>query len=255
MTRRESVQVLRAGPALIVGLPGEAVDVDRLMAHLGARAVEGGVHVADHDAEGLLWIGPGAAGEAWFFEAGGTETVLSGEPGRELFRQMAARGGTVSVHPGAVPVAQARAPDVPATPVTPEPAGAEQRRPQSRRSEPARRPEPVRREVPAPDVDAVDDPAPQPWPAILEVVADRVARHRGQRLAARFIAALEAALAPYGGRVDGGRIDVPPLPRSTWRVIVETACATVVAVAGRAFVDRTIAAAERDIMRRQGDRR
>jgi len=39
----------------------------------------------------------------------------------------------------------------------------------------------------------------------------------------------------------------PELSESTWRIVVEAACAPITAVAGRAFVDRTIAAADRDV--------
>ena len=86
----------------------------------------------------------------------------------------------------------------------------------------------------------------RPWPRTMEGVAERVARHRGQRLAQRFTSTLAAALAPHGGRVDGSRVYAPPISEAAWRVIVETACEPIIAVAGRAFVDRTIAAAERD---------
>ncbi|MGH7186129.1 MAG: hypothetical protein ACREIB_07635 [Pseudomonadota bacterium] len=96
------------------------------------------------------------------------------------------------------------------------------------------------------------DPVPpieastRPWPRIMEGVAERVARHRGQRLAQRFTSTLAAAIAQYGGRVEGDRVYAPPIPEATWRLIVEAACESITAVAGRAFVDRTIAAAERD---------
>jgi hypothetical protein len=101
-----------------------------------------------------------------------------------------------------------------------------------------------------PPTHTVDAPT-HPWPAILTEIASRVARHRGQRLAARFLDALAHTLAADGGEVHGERITAPPLPESTWRVIVEAACAPVIAVAGRAFIDRTITAAERAALARE----
>jgi len=52
----------------------------------------------------------------------------------------------------------------------------------------------------------------------------------------------------HGGRIEGDEIIAPPLSESTWRAVVEAGCAPIVAVAGRAFVDRTIAAAERAVI-------
>jgi hypothetical protein len=92
------------------------------------------------------------------------------------------------------------------------------------------------------------EPPSHPWPAILAEMAARVVRHRGPKLAAQFAAALGKTLADHGGRIDGDEIFAPPLPESTWRAIVEAGCAPIVAVAGRAFVDRTIAAAERAVL-------
>jgi hypothetical protein len=94
---------------------------------------------------------------------------------------------------------------------------------------------------------SIPEPPSHPWAAILEDVAERVDRHRGPKLAARFAAALDAALAAHGGRLEGGRIVAPELSESTWRIVVEAACAPITAVAGRAFVDRTIAAADREV--------
>jgi hypothetical protein len=98
------------------------------------------------------------------------------------------------------------------------------------------------------------EPPARPWPAILSDVATRVVRHRGAKLAAQFTAALGRALEEHGGRIDGDRIVAPPLPESTWRGIVEAGCAPITAVAGRAFVDRTIAAAERAVLDADGSR-
>ncbi|MGH2375912.1 MAG: hypothetical protein ACRDIC_20880 [bacterium] len=239
MSRRATLDALRAGPALVSNLPVEVVDLDRLIAHLIARGFDGGVHIAGTGVEGLLWVYDGAPREVWIFEAGGIEAILQGEPGRDIVRQIATKGGAVSVHPGTAP------PHVPSP--TPEPAA-------PARSEPAAPYAVVGStgsttppaEV-APQIPPEEDPSPLPWPAILEEVADRVARHRGPRLAARFMSAVGSALGPYGGRVANGRIIAPPLARSTWRIVVETACGPVVAIAGRAFVDRTIAAAERHV--------
>jgi hypothetical protein len=91
------------------------------------------------------------------------------------------------------------------------------------------------------------EPPARPWPAILSDFAARVVRHRGPKLAAKFTTALEHALEPHGGRIEGTRVVAPPLSESTWREVVEAGCAPVTAVAGRAFVDRTIAAAERAV--------
>ncbi len=256
MSRRAAFETLRAGPALVSSLPAEVVDIDRLVAHLVARGFGGGVHVAGGAADGLLWIYEGGPQEAWSFEAGGTEAVLLGEPGRDLIRQIAAQGARVSVFVGApppvpAPTAWENPAPAPREPAPLEPASSTPApdMPAPSRTEPPRA---VKSHASGPGVGTSDEPSPHPWPAILEDVAERVARHRGQRLASRFTTALEAALAPYGGRVANGRISAPPLDRSTWRVVVETACAPVVAIAGRAFVDRTIAAAERHITAGRG---
>jgi hypothetical protein len=305
MTLRESLETLRAGPALVAGLPGDEVDVERLIAHLVAYGFTGGVHLTDHETESLLWVHDGAPQDVWFFEAGGSEAALAGVLGHDLFHQMAARGGTVSVfvghppQPAAAPIAdEPAAPAVeplpqetsapapaapPATPVAPPAAESRPtverpaadvavRAPEPRPTaepvhtppeavrtspEPARTsPEPVRTAAPPPvevaaaaprTEPAIPEPPSHPWAAILEDVAERVARHRGPKLAARFMTALESALAAQGGRLEGGRIVAPGLSESTWRIVVEAACAPITAIAGRAFVDRTIAAAEREV--------
>lgn len=109
---------------------------------------------------------------------------------------------------------------------------------------------------PAPDAqDAVTaEPTQRPWPAILSDVMTRVVRHRGPRLAALFAAALSEALARHSGSIDGDRVSAPPLPESTWRAIIEEGCAPIVTIAGRAFTDRTIAAAERTALEADVDR-
>jgi hypothetical protein len=301
MTLRESLETLRAGPALMAGLPGDEVDVERLIAHLVAYGFSGGVHLTDHETESLLWVHDGAPQDVWFFEAGGSEAALAGVLGHDLFHQMAARGGMVSVfvghppQPAAAPVAdepvapaaeashETSAPAAatvtpPAAPVAPpvveshpgrdlpaDDVEARAHEPPRTAPEPPRAapepirvaPESVRAAAPPPPVDAVaaaprteptiPEPPSHPWAAILEDVAERVARHRGPKLAARFMAALESALAAQGGRIEGGRIVAPGLPESTWRIVVEAACAPITAIAGRAFVDRTIAAAEREV--------
>lgn len=267
MSRRAALDALRAGPALVANLPVDVVDLDRLIAHLVARGFGGGVFIAGTGVEGLLWLYDGAPREAWIFEAGGMEAVLQGEPGRDIVRQIATKGGAVSVHPGSAPAAPAPSGQEAQEPVRvepaspPEPASAripiaesapEPTRPEPAGSHPAAAPTPRPSAVP-PQTPPEEDPSPLPWPAILEEVAERVARHRGPRLAARFMSAVGSALAPYGGRIANGRIIAPPLARSTWRIVVETACAPVVAIAGRAFVDRTIAAAERHITGRTKD--
>ena len=300
MTLRESLGTLRAGPALMAGLPGDEVDVERLVAHLVTYGFAGGVHVSDHETESLLWVHDGAPRDVWFFEAGGSEAALTGVLGHDLFHQMAARGGVVSVFVGhppqsavmpaahtasddgdalttepavALPTAAApvvvppsvpEPPPVPEVVRAPEPRRAEPEPPRPRRAapEPSRAaPEPPRHATP-PEPQPVDtlvqtaaprteptipEPPSHPWAAILEDVAERVARHRGPKLAARFMAALESALAAQGGRIEGGRIVAPGLSESTWRIVVEAACAPITAIAGRAFVDRTIAAAEREV--------
>ncbi|HET8678652.1 MAG TPA: hypothetical protein VFM39_00925 [bacterium] len=267
MSRRATLEALRAGPALVSNLPVEVVDLDRLIAHLVARGFDGGVHIAGTDVEGLLWVYDGAPREVWIFEAGGIEAILQGEPGRDIVRQIATKGGAVSVHPGTapphVPLPELVVPDVeaPHAVAEPRPEPPYVPRPAPEPAPPAR-PEPAApyavvgstgSRTPTPPAEVVpqtppeEDPSPLPWPEILEEVAERVARHRGPRLAARFMSAVASALAPYGGRVANGRIIAPTLARSTWRIVVETACGPVVAIAGRAFVDRTIAAAERHV--------
>ncbi|MGQ0550022.1 MAG: hypothetical protein ACT4PY_10200 [Armatimonadota bacterium] len=241
MSRRAALEALRAGPALVANLPVDVVDLDRLVAHLVARGFDGGVHIAGTGVEGLLWVYDGAPREAWIFEAGGIEAVLQGEPGRDIVRQIATKGGAVSVHPGSPPAPAMPAP-VPEPPREPARPAAVESRAASHAAVSAMQPPGDVSQIPP-----EEDPSPLPWPAILEEVAERVARHRGPRLAARFMNAVGSALAPYGGRVAGGRIVAPPLARSTWRIVVETACGPVVAIAGRAFVDRTIAAAERHV--------
>jgi hypothetical protein len=262
MTLRESLDALREGPVLVADLPGDEVDVERLVSHLVAHGFSGGVHLADRDTESLLWISDGAPRDVWFFESGGSEAALSGVLGHDVFHQMAARGGTVSVliseppRPVAMPptpvldpppiseTIQGPAP-VPQSVAAPEPAKAA--------PTPVREPQRVE-EVPdraaaaSPRVEpSIPEPPSHPWAAILEDVAERVARHRGPKLAARFTAALDAALAAHGGRLEGGRVVAPELSESTWRIVVEAACAPITAVAGRAFVDRTIAAADREV--------
>ncbi len=88
------------------------------------------------------------------------------------------------------------------------------------------------------------EPPSRPWALILPEVLATVEKRRGARLAGRFRSALSKALADFGGRLQGERILAPPLPESMWRVAVEAACAPVVAVAGRNFVDMAIAEAE-----------
>ncbi len=311
-SRRETFETIRAGPALFAGLPGDEVDIDRLMAHLAARGFEGGVCVSDGAGDGVLWIHKGEVDEAWFFDASGHEAVLPGVYGHDLLRDIAARGGVVGVVAGAPdaapPVTLPNAPPVavapPPAPVpepppappwvgvpppvperessgegtpemfievgVPETVPAIELRvaetapvllvesPDAEVTAPVRDPEspphaqqpdiPTVFELPAaPAHLPIPDPPTHPWPVILQELAVRVARHRGPRLAALFTSALAKALAEYGGTVEGDRITAPPLPESTWRVIVETACAPIVSIAGRAFTDRTIAAAERAV--------
>jgi hypothetical protein len=95
---------------------------------------------------------------------------------------------------------------------------------------------------------AVGEPPAHRWPEILSEMMARVVRHRGPKLGAQFSAALEKALAEHGGRVEGDWVIAPPLPESVWRVVVDAGCAPIVAVAGRAFVDRTITSAERAVL-------
>lgn len=88
------------------------------------------------------------------------------------------------------------------------------------------------------------EPPSRPWALILPEVLALVEKRRGSRLGGRFRSALSKSLADFGGRLQGDRILAPPLPESMWRVAVEAACAPVVAVAGRNFVDMAIAEAE-----------
>lgn len=225
-TRRHTLDALRRGPALFAGLPGDEVDLDRLAAHLTRRGIEGSIYASDGSLEGLLWISHGAPGEAWFFEAGGQDAVLPVTTSRDLLLEIASRGGRISVFVGTPPAV--------APPVFEPP--------------PAEVAEEITSAAPA----EVEPPA-HPWPAILADVMARVARHRGPRLAAQFTGALDRALEPYGGRIEGGRVVAPSLPESAWRGIVEAGCVPVVAVAGRAFVERTIAAAERAVNEAGGE--
>jgi len=213
--RIQSFEAIQAGAALFSGISGDEVDLDLLVAYLTARGFDGGVIVGDQEADGVLWFQEGTPREVWMFEAGDIPEVLLNGPGRDRLNALAARGGQVSV-------------------VACEPPG-----------------------VPFEFLDSGDEPEPQPavaaeppahpWPAILEQVAVRVARSRGPRLSAQFAAALNRALEQHGGGMDGERVHAPLLPESTWRIIVEAACAPVVAIAGRAFTDRTIAASERAV--------
>ncbi len=285
-SRRQTFETIRAGPALFAGLPGDEVDIDRLMAHLATRGFEGGVCVSDGAGDGVLWIHNGEPDEAWFFDASGHEAVLPGVYGHDLLRDIAARGGVVGVVAGAPDAAPSvtllTAPSVASTPPpapAPEPppalptveapppvrerepvAGAAPAMPVepsvAKAAAPAHDPEPPERaHEPGPPAvldqpaarPPIPDPPIHPWPVILHEVAARVARHRGPRLAALFTSALAKALGEHGGTVQGDWITTPPLPESTWRVIVESACAPIVSIAGRAFTDRTIAAAERAV--------
>ena len=94
--------------------------------------------------------------------------------------------------------------------------------------------------------------AAKPWDAILIEVRARVAKQRGKRLAERFTEALGEALEAHGGRVDLDRVIAPPLSDEQWAAIIEAVCAPVVAVAGRAWTDRTLEAAERTVLTREG---
>jgi hypothetical protein len=275
------------------------VDLDRLAAHLAERGIDAGVYATDGSLEGLLWIQQGMPGDTWFFEAGGQEAVLPVTTSRDLLLDIAARGGTISVHVGTQPglvsqLAAAQEPSpfmfstrppvtyetsvvvhdiapavrepvlsqdpagyaarfdvtapahgIPADmPVEPGPHTAEEAAPAG---------ETVSPDLVPPAEEASDgavsmEPPSHPWPAILAEMAARIVRHRGPKLAAQFAAALGKTLAEHGGRIDGDEIIAPALPESTWRAIVEAGCAPIVAVAGRAFVDRTIAAAERAVL-------
>jgi hypothetical protein len=116
----------------------------------------------------------------------------------------------------------------------------------------SRTPEPFTSHTPTPDRETAPEPATRPWGAMLAEVRVRVAKQRGKRLAERFIDALEAALHAYGGRLDGETVIAPPLSDGQWAAIVAGACAPVVAVAGRAWTDRTLEAAERTVRAREG---
>ncbi len=270
-SRRQTFETIRAGPALFAGLPGDEVDIDRLMAHLAARGFEGGVCVSDGAGDGVLWMHNGEADEAWFFDASGHDAVLPGAYGHDLLRDIAARGGVVGVVAGAPdaappvtlaappatlptivappPVREHKPAAEPAPAMTVQPPVAEAAAPVHEPEPPARADQPEPPAVPEPMAahpPILDSPT-HPWPVILQEVAARVARHRGPRLAALFTSALAKALTQYGGTVEGDWITAPPLPESTWRVIVESACAPIVSIAGRAFTDRTIAAAERAV--------
>ncbi len=226
-------------------VPAEAVDVEALVAHLIARGFEGGVLVSDPETEGVLWIARGAPQEAWFFEASGTEAALGAGAGRDLLQQIAARGGTLRVLatlPDLAWSAEHQAAPGSAGHTGASPVGAAAVRMQAATAG-------TSAAVPSTSVVTVDPPD-HPWPEILALFAKRLARHRGEKLASRFLASLDRALAPHGGRVEHGQIVGPRLPETTWRQIVESACAAIVPVVGRAFVDLTIAAAERDL--RQG---
>ncbi len=272
-TRRQTFETIRAGPALFTGLPGDEVDIDRLMAYLAERGFDGGVCVSDRAADGVLWIRNGEVDEAWFFDASGHEAVLPGVYGHDLLRDIAARGGMVGVVVGApeagppvmippeppqVPQEYETAPSITAAPSIPTipsipvllltPAAPPVPPPAAVAPAPVLQPEPlVPTPLPGAEQPVIPEPPAHPWPEVLQEVAVRVVRHRGPRLAALFTSALAKALAENGGAVEGDRITSPPLPESTWRVIVESACAPIVSIAGRAFTDRTIAAAERAI--------
>ncbi|MBM3469420.1 MAG: hypothetical protein FJX73_01305 [Armatimonadetes bacterium] len=208
-------EAIQAGAALFAGMCGDEVDLDLLVAYLAARGFDGGVIVGDQEADGVLWFQEGTPREVWVFEAGDIPEVLLNGPGRNRLRDLAARGGQVSV-------VACEPPTVP---------------PEFLDSSDEQEPQPA----------VATEPPAHPWPVILEHVAVRVARSRGPRLAAQFAAALNRALERHGGGMDGERVHAPQLPESTWRVIVEAACAPVVAIAGRAFTDRTIAASEREV--------
>ncbi|MDR7556494.1 MAG: hypothetical protein QN157_12920 [Armatimonadota bacterium] len=252
MNRRTALETARTGPALIAGVPADAVDLDALIAHLVARGFEGGVSIADPETDAVLWIHDGAPQESWFFEATGTEAVLPAAAGRDLLRQVASRGGTLSVVVGLPPL--------PAGPAATGDRAAEETPDAAQRVAAAARtgtapggmpPQGGNRAVPA-GTTVTMEPPPHPWPEILSLFVERLARLRGRKLASRFLASLERALAPHGGRVEDGRVVAPPLPEATWRRIVETACASIVAVVGRGFVDAQIAAAEHALRQTSG---
>lgn len=243
-TRRHTLDALRRGPALFAGLPGDEVDLDRLAGHLARRGIEGSIYAADGSLEGLLWISHGAPGEAWFFEAGGQDAVLPVTTSRDLLLEIASRGGHISVFVGTAPAVAPPVFESPAETFADEDVAAIA----VEIIESVEVPAEVTRAAPA-----EAEPAAHPWPAILADVMARVVRHRGPRLAEQFAAALDRALEPHGGRVEGDRVVAPPLPESAWRGVVEAGCVPVVAVAGRAFVERTIAAAERTVDDAAGD--
>lgn len=286
-TRRNTFETIREGPALFAGLPGDEVDVDRLVAHLAARRFDGGVCVSDRAGDGVLWIRDGEADEAWFFDASGHEAVLPGVYGHDLLRDIAARGGLIGVVVGAPefgppaitapeppevsqvfdagpaavvppqwvgepskPAATPVPPPEPATgaPPRPAPAAAAPQIPPPAVHAPVLQPEPlIPTSLPDDEMPVIPEPPSHPWAGVLQEVGTRVVRHRGPRLAALYTSALAKALAEHGGRMERDRIVAPPLSESTWRVIVEAACAPIVSIAGRAFTDRTIAAAERAV--------
>jgi hypothetical protein len=247
-SRRHALDALRRGPALFAGLPGDEVDLDRLAAHLVRRRIQASIYVTDGSLEGLLWFHPGAPGEAWFFEAGGADAVLPVTSSRDLLWEIASRGGQVSVFLGAPPPIVLAEVD-PSAPVVE--GGAP---PDDLDEPPGSEPE-VELEQPweAEPTAEPAEPSAQPWPAILAEVMARVIRQRGPRLGAHFADALARALAPYGGYVEDGRVVAPPLTEADWRGIVEAGCVPVVSVAGRAFVERTIASAERAVQEARGD--
>jgi hypothetical protein len=148
----------------------------------------------------------------------------------------------VAAAPATIPVERAR-PDAPVTPHAPP-------IPAPIPDAPAAAMPQVSHVHEAPSV--VEEPSTHPWPLILQDVAARVAKHRGPRVAALFAHALGRALGSVGGRLHDGRVEAPPMSDSLWRSIVEEACEPVVAIAGRAFTDRTIAAAERAILNVEG---
>lgn len=246
-TRRHTLDALRSGPALFADLPGDEVDLDRLAAHLARRRVDGGIYATDGSLEGLLWIRGGVPGEAWFFEAGEQEAVLPVTTSRDLLLEITSRGGLISVFIGTPP--PAAAPVLEPLPQVDEGEGAEEAIAGAESPEAADISEAVRpdQEAMASWVPGEAEPSIHPWPEILAEVIVRVVRHRGPRLAAQFTDALARALEPYGGGVDGGRVVAPPLSDAAWRHIVEAGCVPVVAVAGRAFVERSLAAAERAV--------
>jgi hypothetical protein len=267
-SRRGILDALREGPALFAGLPGDEVDLDRLMAHLASRRFVGGLYVSDPLGEGVLWIRDGQPDEAWFFEVEGHEAVLSAADAQDLLRDIADRNGSVTVLAGVPdtepPVTLSSSEAVPpfvtsTAPATHHSLDLPPPAPVARAAPAVVEPavvEPVVVEPPSPAVVAVaddalapvpDEPSAHPWASILPELIARVARHRGPRLAGLFMAALDRSLAAHGGHLEDGRVVAPPLSESTWRAVVEEACAPVVSIAGRAFVDRTIVAVERAI--------